>query len=106
MNTVPCQALHHMSFVTDTHSQFTLWLQTKECQGLGGAFLSLDVVLRETISARPSVNEKDQGPASMLSSDPSRGAVSCPQPLFASSLGGAVAMKPTSVSGGFPSSWG
>lgn len=29
-NTVPRQALHHMSFVTDTHRQFTLWLQTKE----------------------------------------------------------------------------
>lgn len=77
-----------------------------ECQGLGGAFLSLDVVLRETISAHPSISEKDQGPASMLCSDPSRGAVSCPQPLFASSLGGAVAVKPTSVSGGLPFSLG
>ena len=77
-----------------------------ECQGLGGALLSLDVVLGETTSAHPSVSEKDQSPASMLSSDPSRGVVSRPQPLFASSLGGAVAVKPASVFDGVPSSWG
>ena len=105
MVTLPGQALQHVPFVTDTtYSLYTTASNQGECRGPGGALLSLDLMLGESVSAHSSLSDKDQGVASVLCSDPSRGEVSCPQPLFASSLCGTLAVSPTSVFGGLPSS--